>query len=138
MFDYAARQRNLWERLEAEGVDALFLAPSADLEYLTGVERQVPNFGEVAYAHGWVAGAFFRADEEPVFLFPRMFAAFDLHELPAGRMPIETRLVEDTVRRERLEIEDESVADRVHERYPTDEPEEKESFLDRTVRKVIS
>jgi Xaa-Pro aminopeptidase len=86
VFDYAARQRNLWERLEAEGVDALFLSPSADLEYLTGVERQVPNFGEVAYAHGWVAGAFFRPNEEPVFLFPRMFAAFDLHELPAGEV----------------------------------------------------
>jgi Xaa-Pro aminopeptidase len=86
VFDYAARRRNLWARLEDEGVDALFLAPSADLEYLTGVERQVPNFGEVAYAHGWVGGAFFRPNEEPIFLFPRMFAAFDLHELPAGEV----------------------------------------------------
>jgi Xaa-Pro aminopeptidase len=86
VFDFAARQRNLWERLEAEGIEALFLAPSADLEYLTGVERQVPHFGQVAYAHGWVAGAFFRPKEEPVFLFPRMFAAFDLRELPAGEV----------------------------------------------------
>jgi Xaa-Pro aminopeptidase len=86
VFDYAARQRKLWERLEAEGIAALFLAPSADLEYLTGVERQVPNFGEVAYAHGWVGGGLFRPNEEPVFLFPRMFAAFDLHELPAGEV----------------------------------------------------
>ena len=43
-----------------EGVDALFLAPSADLEYLTGVERQIPNFGEASYAHGWVTGALLR------------------------------------------------------------------------------
>ena len=57
MFDYAARQRRLSERLEQEGVDALFVAPSADLEYLTGVERQLPIFGEVNYAHGWVTGA---------------------------------------------------------------------------------
>jgi len=84
VFDYAQRQRRLAERLEDAGVDALFLAPSADLEYLTGVERQIPNFGEVAYAHGWVTGAFFRADADPVFLFPRMFAAFDLREEPAG------------------------------------------------------
>ena len=34
------------ERLEAEGIAALFLAPSADLEYLTGIERQIPSFGE--------------------------------------------------------------------------------------------
>jgi Xaa-Pro aminopeptidase len=49
VFDYAARQERLSERLEREGVDALFLAPSADLEYLTGVERQLPIFGEVNY-----------------------------------------------------------------------------------------
>jgi len=86
MFDYAERRRRLFERMEAEGVDALFLAPSADLEYLTGVERQIPNFGAVSYAHGWVAGAFFRSGADPVFLFPRMFAAFDLREQPEGEV----------------------------------------------------
>ena len=86
MFDYASRQRRLSERLEQLGVDALFLAPSADLEYLTGVERQIPNFGEASYAHGWVTGAFFRPGRDPVFLFPRMFAAFDLREEPAGEV----------------------------------------------------
>src|SRR6516165_1562996 len=86
MFDYRERRRRLDERMEAEGVDALFLAPSADLEYLTGVERQIPNFGEVAYAHGWVTGAFFRPNAEPIFVFPRMFAAFDLREHPAGEV----------------------------------------------------
>ena len=88
MFDYAGRRRRLTERMEAEGVDALFLAPSADLEYLTGVERQVPNFGEVAYAHGWVTGAFFRPGADPVFLFPRMFAAFDVREKPEGEVVV--------------------------------------------------
>src|SRR4051794_40513390 len=84
MFDYAERQRRLGERLEADGIDALFLAPSADLEYLAGVERQIPSFGEASYVHGFVTGAFFRPGREPVFLFPRMFAAFDLREEPAG------------------------------------------------------
>ena len=88
MFDYAERQRRLSERLESEGVDALFLAPSADLEYLTGVERQVPNFGEASYAHGWVTGAFFRPHRDPVFLFPRMFVAFDLREQPDGEVVV--------------------------------------------------
>jgi Xaa-Pro aminopeptidase len=85
-FDYAERRRRLGERLEADGVDALFLAPSADLEYLTGVERHIPHFGEIAYAHGWVTGAFFRPHGEPIFLFPRMFAAFDLREEPEGEV----------------------------------------------------
>jgi Xaa-Pro aminopeptidase len=86
VFDYAARQRRLSERLEQEGIDALFLEPSADLEYLTGVERGIPSFGQVSYAHGWVTGAFFRPNADPVFLFPRMFAAFDLREEPQGEV----------------------------------------------------
>jgi Xaa-Pro aminopeptidase len=74
----------------AEGVDALFLAPSADLEYLTGVERQIPSFGQSSYAHGWVAGAFFRPDADPVFVLPRMVAAFDLEHEPEGEVVIVT------------------------------------------------
>ena len=88
MFDYAERRRRLGERMQAEGVDALFLAPSADLEYLTGVERQIPNFGEVSYAHGWVSGAFFRVGADPVFVFPRMFASFDLRTEPEGEVVV--------------------------------------------------
>jgi Xaa-Pro aminopeptidase len=86
MFDYAQRRRRLHERMEAAGVDVLFLAPSADLEYLTGVERQIPSFGEASYAHGWVTGAFFRPGADPVFVLPRMFAAFDLREQPNGEV----------------------------------------------------
>ena len=88
MFDYAERRRRLGERMEAEGVDVLFLAPSADLEYLTGVERQLPSFGQVSYAHGWIAGAFFRPGRDPVLLLPRMFAAFDLREEPPGELTV--------------------------------------------------
>jgi len=88
VFDYAERRRRLGERMEAEGVDAVFLAPSADLEYLTGVERQIPSFGEASYAHGWVTGAFFRPGADPVFLLPRMFAAFDLREQPQGEVVV--------------------------------------------------
>jgi len=88
VFDYAERRRRLDERMDAEGVDLLFLAPSADLEYLTGVERQIPHFGEVSYAHGWVTGAFFRRGSDPVFVLPRMFAAFDLRENPDGEVVV--------------------------------------------------
>jgi Xaa-Pro aminopeptidase len=78
LFDYAARRQRLGDRMREEGVDLLFLAPSADLEYLTGAERGVPNFGQTSYAHGWVAGAFFRPGADPVFVLPRMVAAFEL------------------------------------------------------------
>src|SRR5215472_3353884 len=88
MFDYAARRQRLGERLEAEGIAALFLGPSADLEYLTGVERPVPSFGQPLYAHGWVAGAFFRPGAEPLFVLPRMLATFDFREPIEGDVVI--------------------------------------------------
>ena len=83
MFDYAERRRRLAERMREAGVDLLFLPPSSDLEYLTGVERGIPTFGQSQYAHGWVAGAFFRPDRDPVFVLPRMMTLFEL----AGELP---------------------------------------------------
>ena len=55
--EYAERRSRLGEKLRAQGIDALFVAPSSDLEYLTGLERDLPSFGNVHYAHGWVTGA---------------------------------------------------------------------------------
>jgi Xaa-Pro aminopeptidase len=78
VFDYADRRRRLSERLRAEEVDLLFLGLSADLEYLSGAERGIPNFGQSSYAHGWVAGGFFRPDGDPVFVLPRMARWFEL------------------------------------------------------------
>src|SRR2546423_15000297 len=88
MFDYAERRRRLGERMRDRGVDVLFLAPSADLEYLTGVERQVPFFGASSYAHGWVEGAFLRPGADPVFVLPRMVAAFELDHEPEGELVV--------------------------------------------------
>ena len=84
MFDYAERRAKLSERMRAEGVELLFLGLSADLEYLTGIRRGVPFFGQTSYAHGWVTGAFFRRDGQPTFVLPRMVAAFDLKEEVEG------------------------------------------------------
>src|SRR5256885_4566001 len=63
------------------GVDLLFLPVSGDLEYLTGIPRREPSFGNVAYRHGWLAGAFMRPGADPVVVLPRMITEF---ELPAG------------------------------------------------------
>ncbi len=89
MFDYEGRRKRLAERLEAEGVDLLFLGLSADLEYLSGAERGIPSFGQIAYAHGWVAGGFFSPDRDPVFVLPRMARRFELAEWePPGELVI--------------------------------------------------
>src|SRR5215471_15877069 len=87
-FDYGARRRRLAERMEAEGVVALFLPLSADLEYLSGVERQIPFFGQSSYAHGWASGGLFVPGADPLFVFPRMFVTFDLAEQPEGALVV--------------------------------------------------
>lgn len=88
MFDYAERRARLSERMRAERVDLLFLGLSADLEYLTGIRRGVPFFGQSSYAHGWVTGAFFRPDKLPTFVLPRMVAAFDLEQEVEGEVVV--------------------------------------------------
>jgi Xaa-Pro aminopeptidase len=89
VFDYPERRRRLADRMREAGVDLLFLPPSSDLEYLTGVERMIPTFGQSQYAHGWVAGAFFRPGGETVFVLPRMMTLFDI----AGPLPGECVVV---------------------------------------------
>jgi Xaa-Pro aminopeptidase len=88
VFDYAERRQRLSERMRADAIDVLFVGLSADLEYLTGVERGIPFFGQSSYPHGWVAGAFFRPAADPVFVLPRMVATFDLAEWPEGELVV--------------------------------------------------
>ncbi len=76
--EYAARRDRLGAVLAARGLDALFVPPSSDLEYLTGIQRDLPSFGQISYAHGWVAGAFFAPGREPVYVLPRMVVDFHL------------------------------------------------------------
>lgn len=75
----------------AAGVDLLFLAPSSDLEYLTGLERTIPTFGRISQASDWISGAFFRPGHEPVFLLPRMAAVFEMGEVPGELVVVNER-----------------------------------------------
>jgi Xaa-Pro aminopeptidase len=88
VFDHLERRRRLSERMREEGVDLLFLGLSSDLEYLSGVDRGIPFFGQSAYPHGWVAGGFFRPDADPVFVLPRMVVVFDLPVRPEGEIVV--------------------------------------------------
>jgi Xaa-Pro aminopeptidase len=80
--EYASRRDRLGALLENRGIDVLFVAPSSDLEYLTGIERDLPSFGNISYAHGWVAGAFLAPGREPVYVLPRMVVDFHLDGVP--------------------------------------------------------
>ena len=80
-FNYAERRRRFQTAMEVAGFDASFIPISADLQYLTGLERRVPTFGDIGYPHDWTAGMLIGVDTEPVFVLPRMMVEFDL---PAG------------------------------------------------------
>ncbi len=82
--EYLDRRERVAARMHEAGIDALFLPLSSDLEYLTGLERDVPSFGQTSYAHGWVAGAFVAPGREPLFVLPRMVLVFHLLEREPG------------------------------------------------------
>ncbi|HXF97094.1 MAG TPA: Xaa-Pro peptidase family protein [Gaiellaceae bacterium] len=84
--EYAARRTRLAELLSEEGIDLIFVPPSSDLEYLTGLERDLPSFGHVDYAHGWVAGALLAPGREPVYVLPRMYVEFHLRGRDIGEV----------------------------------------------------
>lgn len=77
MIDYAERRQRFYKKMQEAGVDLAFIPRGSDLEYLTGTERRVVTFGNVAYAHHWVAGAFFAPGSEPISVLPRMIKEFD-------------------------------------------------------------
>lgn len=72
---YQQRVRAFQERL-AEVADLAFLPPSADLQYLTGVPRDVPNYGAVMHPGDWLEGVWLTPNESPVLALPRMTAEF--------------------------------------------------------------
>lgn len=83
---YKNRQSELGRRMQENGVELFFCPPSADLEYLTGTQRRRPTFGNIAYTHGWVCGAFFRPNHDPLFVLPRMVAEFDMPHGATGEI----------------------------------------------------
>lgn len=85
-FDHAARRRRFDAVMDEHGVDAVWLPIGADLEYLTGIHRRVPTFGEVNYTHGWASGAFLAPGRDPVFVLPRMVTEFDLPDGAPGEV----------------------------------------------------
>ncbi len=89
--NYSDRIARLRDILRAEGVDLIFLPISADLQYLTGIQRDMPNFGMTLYPGRWLEGAFIGADAGPIITLPRMTAEF---HAPKGEIG-ETRVLPD-------------------------------------------
>jgi Xaa-Pro dipeptidase len=59
-------------------VEAMFLSPAANLEYLTGERRRRPTFAKLLWTNGWVMGAWIPRTGDPFFTAPRMAADYEL------------------------------------------------------------
>lgn len=74
--DYAKRIADFQERLGGKADVAFFPVASSDLQYLTGVPRDIPNFGAVLHPGAWLEGAWLSPSHAPVLALPRMSAEF--------------------------------------------------------------
>ncbi len=91
--DYGQRLERLRTEMRKANVDIVFLPIAADLQYLTGIQRQKPNYTYAMYPGDWIMGAFIGLEKGPVFILPRMIAQFDL----AGELDVHMRVLDDYV-----------------------------------------
>lgn len=86
--DYEGRLQRFRQQLTAASVDVAFLPVSADLQYLTGIPRDMPNFGATLYPGRWLEGAFITATAGPVVTLPRMTAEFHMEGVSLGNVRV--------------------------------------------------
>jgi len=65
-----------FQDLLAGVADLAFFPISADLQYLTAVPRDIPNYGAVMHPGAWLEGAWLTPEQAPVLALPRMTAEF--------------------------------------------------------------
>jgi Xaa-Pro aminopeptidase len=65
-----------FQQLLNGNADVAFIPISADLHYLTGVPRDIPNFGVTLHPGAWAEGAWLSPSHAPVLVLPRMSAEF--------------------------------------------------------------
>lgn len=73
--EYSQRLKKFQEIL-GEHADVAFFPMSSDLQYLTGVPRDVPNYGHNIHPGDWLEGAWITPNHDPVLPLPRMTAEF--------------------------------------------------------------
>lgn len=56
--------------------DLVFIPIGTDLDYLTGIHRDIPNYGRNLHPGMWLEGAWIAPDRDPILTIPRMTAEF--------------------------------------------------------------
>jgi Xaa-Pro dipeptidase len=81
MIDYQARLQAIQDTMTKQDIDLLFLPRSANLNYLTGIPRDEPNFGNTIFPGEWLTGAWIPQSGAPILTLPRMLAEFHLGQV---------------------------------------------------------
>jgi Xaa-Pro dipeptidase len=76
MMDYSQHILKFKQALDGRA-DLAFLPISADLQYLAGVNREMPTFGAIRHPGGWVEGLWLAPDADPLLILTRMTAEFN-------------------------------------------------------------
>src|SRR6185295_8144811 len=78
MPNYPARLQAVQAKMAEQGIALLFLSRSASLQYVTGIPREEPNFGNTIYPGEWLTGAWIPQAGAPILTLPRMLADFHM------------------------------------------------------------
>ena len=73
MINYKQRMQR-FQGLIAGAADLVFFPIATDLDYLTGIHRDIPCYGRVLHPGAWLEGAWLSADKGPILTLPRMTA----------------------------------------------------------------
>ena len=65
-----------FQTILSDNADLAFFPVSSDLQYLTGVPRDIPNYGHNIHPGDWLEGAWIAPGHAPVLPLPRMTAEF--------------------------------------------------------------
>jgi Xaa-Pro aminopeptidase len=90
--EIAGRVTRLKVEMQREGLDAVFVGHSTDLEYLAGVERPVSTYGRTQFWAGWAIGAVYSQRDAAPFLVSRHFANGHLNERGAAIEGVEVQV----------------------------------------------
>ncbi|MEM9249859.1 MAG: Xaa-Pro peptidase family protein [Pseudomonadota bacterium] len=75
MASYADRLKRFQESLNDQA-DLVFFPMGTDLDYLTGIHRDIPNYGRNLHPGMWLEGAWIAPGRDPILTVPRMTAEF--------------------------------------------------------------
>ncbi len=75
MASYSDRMARFRTLIEGRA-DLVFVPIGTDLDYLTGIHRDIPNYGRNLHPGMWLEGAWISPGHEPILTIPRMTAEF--------------------------------------------------------------